>query len=121
MKKSTLLIVISLLPVYSLAGEFDEQINKACLRHAVSLVAKLKNNVINDMSSSQSDEALKVATESCQAYFKSEFSRNSETVTASVEKLNEESTEKDSSIFDAILNSETNRKPGHERLKKHKR
>jgi hypothetical protein len=122
MKKLTLLIAISLLPTYSLAGEFDEQINKACLRHAVSLVAKLKNNVINDMSSSQSDEALKVATESCQAYFKSEFNRNSETVAATaVEKQNVESAEESSSILDVLLNSEVKRKPGNERLKKHKR
>ena len=121
MKKLMLLITVTFLPGYSFANELDEQINKACLRHAVSLVAKLKNNVVNNMSSEQSDEALIIATESCQAYFKSEFNRNTESMTVSTDKKDESKGEKSSSILDVIFDSEVKRKPGNERLKNIKR
>lgn len=116
MKKITLLVAITFSPFYSFAGEFDEQINKACLRHAVSLVAKLKNNVVDNMSSQQSDEALKIATESCQAYFKNEFSRNSDTIAAAKEKQNEDD---DKDWFTELMtNSDSEKKAGNKRLER---
>jgi len=116
MKNLTLAIVISLLPTYSLADEIDDQINKACLRHAISLVGKLKNNVIDDMSDSQSDEALVVATESCQAYFKSEFSRNSDAVAAKTEEKKDE--DERGWFSRMILSEQTEKKDGHKRLER---
>ena len=117
MKKLTLLLAITLLPSYSFAGEFDEQINKACLRHAVSLVAKLKTKVVNNMSSEQSDEALIIATESCQAYFKSEFSRNPDTVTAAKAKQEEDEDDKDW-FTEMMTSGESGKKAGNKRLER---
>ena len=116
MKKLTLLIAVSLLPTYSVASEFDEQISKACLRHAVSLVAKLKNNVIDGMSSSQSDEALKIATESCQAYFKSEFSRNPNAVTTKIE--GQKSDDKKDWFTELMTGGDSSKKDGNKRLER---
>lgn len=121
MKKLTLFLLITFLPVYSFAGEFDEQINKACLKHAVSLVAKLKNDVIDDLSQEKSDEALKIATESCQAYFKNEFSRNPEAVVAATDNSMEEENNKTDWFTEKILSGDVTRKKGNERLKNFKR
>lgn len=114
MKQLSLLLSITFLPLLGFAGEFDAKINKACLRHSVSLVAKLKNNVVGDLSREKSDEALKIATESCQAYFKKEFSQNPESFANNDEDIKDE---ENSSILDAIFTSEVKRKKGNERLK----
>jgi len=74
MKPFFFLIAVSLYSSTSFANELDKQINKACLRHAVSLVAQLKSDVVENMSQEQSDKALKIATNSCHAYFIKEFS-----------------------------------------------
>lgn len=74
MKLFLFLITVSLYSSPSFADDLDKQINNACLRHAVSLVAQLKSDVVEGMSQEQSDKALKIATNSCQAYFKKEFS-----------------------------------------------
>ena len=121
MKKLTLFLLITFLPVYSFAGEFDEQINKACLRHAVSLVAKLKNDVVGDMSVKQSDEALKIATESCQAYFKNEFSHNPDTVASAKAKQEGDEDGVKDWLTEKILSGDSSRKKGNERLKNFKR
>jgi hypothetical protein len=112
------LVVLLFVSFYSssYAEDLEEQINKACLRHAVSLVTQLKTDVIKDLDKSQSDQALKIATDSCQAYFNKEFSNttisNSESTTEA-----ESSESKSSSILD-VFDSEVIRKPGNERLKK---
>ena len=122
MKKLTLLIAITFLPSYSFAGEFDEQINKACLRHAVSLVAKFKADVVEELSQKQADEALEIATASCQAYFKKEFSQNSDTIVASRNESKANNDDEDSDWFtEKILSGEVKRKKDNERLKNLKR
>lgn len=106
--------LVLLLPSLSHAADLDDQINKACLRHAVSLVAQLKSDVIDSLSQNQSDQALKIATETCQAYFKKEFSEK--TITSST---SDDTGDEDSDWFtDKILNSEVERKAGNERLMK---
>ena len=58
-----LLTTPGVLPVQFLAAEdIDTQINKACLRHAVSLVAKLKSEVVGELNEEKSNYALKLAT-----------------------------------------------------------
>jgi hypothetical protein len=124
MKVLICLSTLLLLPTYSFANDLDEQINKACLRHAVSLVSKLKTDVVGDLSQDKSEQALKLATESCQAYFKKEFSQNPEPVaTAQNTKKAEEGAEEESKMdwfTDKILNSDTSRKEGNKRLQKKK-
>lgn len=106
-------------PSVSIANNLDDQINKACLRHAVSLVAQLKNDVIGNLSQEKSDQALKLATDSCQAYFKKEFNQGSGTVANSSTKNTEKKESDDENWFaDNILNSEPVEKDGLERLKR---
>jgi hypothetical protein len=118
MKSLTLLFVLTLFPFSVSADDLDGQINKACLRHAVSLVAKLKTDVVGELNQEQSDQALKIATDSCQAYFKKEFSQNTEAI-AAVNKSQEEKEEggvKDW-LTEKILSGEVERKKGNERLR----
>lgn len=118
MKKITLLLAITLLPFTTYADEFDTQINKACLRHAVSLVARLKSDVV-ELSNEKSDQALILATESCQAYFKKEFSQNKETVAAAKEKQKEEEDDDDKDWFTEMMTSgESGKKAGNKRLER---
>lgn len=116
MKALIFLSTILLIPSVSLAGEFDEQINKACLRHSVSLVAKLKTNVVGDLSQEQTDEALKLATESCQAYFNREFNSGANSIAATTPSQKPE--EKKDSFTERWLNTESADKKGNERLKR---
>lgn len=117
----TFLFITSIvfLPTISFAQDIDDQINKACLRHAVSLVSQLKSDVIGDMDQKQSDQALKIATESCQAYFKKEFSQNPETLANTSENKKESDNEGVKDWFtEKILSNDTSRKEGNERLKR---
>lgn len=119
MKVLTFLLAITLFPTISFANDLDNQINKACLRHAVSLVARLKTEVIGELSPEKSDQALKLATESCQAYFKKEFNQNT---IATSESKNKEEGDKEKGKVDwfteKILSGDTSRKKGNKRLRK---
>jgi hypothetical protein len=101
------------------ADDTNEQINKACLRHAISLVTQLKAEVIDDMSQEQSDQTLKIATESCQAYLNKELSQDPEAI-SDTKNSNEESDDKGVKdwLTEKILNDDTSRKAGNERLMK---
>ncbi len=118
MKLFTFLFAITLFPISSFADELDNQINKACLRHAVSLVSKLKTEVVGELSQEKSDHALKLATDSCQAYLKKEFNKNPEAVAAA----SNNKTEDDDGVTDwltkKILSGDTSRKEGNNRIKK---
>ena len=112
------IIAVSCIPLSSSAEEIENQINKACLRHAVSLVSQLKSDVIGELNQSQSDQALKIATESCQAYFKKEFSQNSESIANSNDSKKQ--TADDDGVKDwlteKILSGDSSRKEGNKRL-----
>ncbi len=122
MKQLFLLLSLLSLSSISFADELDEQINKACLRHAVSLVANLKTEVVGELSKEKSDRALQLATESCQAYFKKEFSQNTAPVTTAKneETKNSESEEKGKIdwLTEKILSGDDSRKEGNKRLKR---
>lgn len=119
MRSITILLAFTFLPGLCFADELDAQIDKACLRHAVSLVAKLKNNVVTNMSSQQSEDALKLATESCQAYFKKEFSQNTNTVAAAKEKQNKSGSDDEKDWFTELMTSgEAAKKDGNKRLQR---
>jgi hypothetical protein len=123
MKSLTLLLVsFILLPFSAVADELDDQINKACLRHAVSLVSQLKTDVVGELSQDKSDQALKLATDSCQAYFKKEFSQDSEAVAVASNNKKEAENDDDGDWFtEKILSGEVTRKKGNERLRNLKR
>jgi len=95
------------------ADDTNQQIHKACLRHAISLVAQLKNDVLDYMTQEQSDQTLKIATESCQTYFNKDFT---ETVVSN-DDINDEDSDW---LTDKIINGDVERKSGNKRLmKKH--
>ena len=102
------------------ADDIATQINKACLRHAVSLVARLKADVIGELSQSQSDRALNIATESCEAYFMREFGqqpiarkngKNGETDADAKEKS-------EKSSMDKWLDDSAEKKKGQKRIER---
>lgn len=112
-KKAFLVLLFVSFYSAAYAGDLEEQINKACLRHAVSLVTQLKTDVVKDLDQNQSDQALKIATDSCQAYFNKEFSETAISNNDSDNKQTDSLTEK-------ILSGEVVRKDGNKRLlKKH--
>tara|TARA_R110000782_G_scaffold15189_5_gene44566 strand:- start:2762 stop:3127 length:366 start_codon:yes stop_codon:yes gene_type:complete len=109
------IFVLSLCSSTSYADETKTQINKACLRHAVSLVAQLKADVVNNLTQAQSDQALKIATDSCQAYFNKEFSGTPVATVASTEESKKSYTD---SFTEKFLNSDAKKKDGNKRLMK---
>jgi len=104
------------------------RIDNACLRQAVSLVNQLKSEIYTDMDSTQSNKIVKLATSTCRTQFNQ--MNNQEAVAATTptkaEKTGDEKTasaeeeSSDRSIFD-ILKEKPVRKPGNERLSRHKK
>ncbi len=96
-----------------------KKIDNACLRQAVSLVNQLKTEIYTDMDSTQSNKIVKLATTTC----RQQFSKiEAEQAVAAIEPAKEKQAEEeksDGSIFD-IFTKEVERKPGNERLRKHK-
>ncbi len=123
MKTFSFLLIIVFFPSVGFSENIDNQINKACLRHAVSLVSKLKMEVIGNISQEKSEQALKLATDSCQAYFKKEFSQHPDSVATA--SNNDKAEKEDGSVKDwlteKILSDDVTRKKGNERLKNMKR
>lgn len=110
------LYFIFVLALYSsapYAAETETQINKGCLRHAASLVAQLKADVINNLTQAQTDQALKIATDSCQAYLNKEFADTPEATVAS----SEDSKKRYADDFtEKFLNDDSEKKDGNKRL-----
>ncbi len=96
------------------ANDTNETVNKACLRQAISLVNQLKADVIDNMSQEQSDQTLKIATVTCQAYLNKEL-KNSELTSNS--KATGDSDDEDW-LTKKILSGEVERKAGNKRLMK---
>jgi hypothetical protein len=115
MRAFTFLLAIIFFPTLSFSDELDKQINKACLRHAVSFVTTLKTDVIGELSQEKSDQALKLETDSCQAYFKKEFNQN--TVDVSTAKNTKETSEcKVDWLSVNLLSGDSSSKEGNKRL-----
>ncbi len=96
------------------------RIDNACLRQAVSLVNQLKSELYTDMDSTQSNKIVKLATSTCRTQFNQ---TNNQQAVAAIEPAKKETAEEESSdrsIFD-IFTEEPVRKPGNERLRKHKK
>ena len=96
------------------------RIDNACLRQAVSLVNQLKSELYTDMDSTQSNKIVELATSTCRTQFNQ---TNNQQAVAAIEPAKKETAEEESSdrsIFD-IFTEEPVRKPGNERLRKHKK
>ncbi len=119
-----LILCMLLLLSVSLNAETSDntkkQIDSACLRQAVALVNQLKSDMYTDMDSSQSNKIVKMATSTCRTQFNP---TNNQQAVAAIEPAKKETAEEESSdrsIFD-IFTEEPVRKPGNERLRKHKK
>lgn len=101
------------------AGTAGKGVSKTCLQHAVSLVDQLKADVFPDMNESQSNEALRLATENCNKYFNNENSNQVKVNTSGNQgKVTAGSEEESSDWFtNYILNGEAADKEGNRRLK----
>jgi len=101
------------------------RIDNACLRQAISLVNQLRSELYPDMDSTQSNKIVKLATSTCRTQFNQ---TNNQQAVAAIEPAKKEIPEaatpeeesSDRSIFD-ILTEKPVRKPGNERLRKHKK
>ncbi len=96
------------------------RIDNACLKQAVSLVNQLKSELYTDMDSTQSNKIVKLATSTCRTQFNQ---TNNQQAVAAIEPVKNEQAEEEkeeSSIFD-IFTEKAERKPGNERLRKHKK
>ena len=113
-------LVLSLFSVSLQAETTTQEIDRACLKQAVTLVNELKSEVLVDMNSTQSNKILKLATTTCRDQFNQAETKQSiiaEAESAREEKPGEE--EKSGDWFtDHILSGEVSDKKGNERLKR---
>ena len=93
----------------------NKNVDRACLKRAVTLVNQLKSDVYVDMDSIQSNKILKLATATCKGEFNQTETRQSIAAVKSVKDK-----ESDYSILD-ILSKDVERKPGNDRLKRLKK
>ena len=103
-----------LAPVNLYAETIEQQIDRSCLKQAVTLVNQLKSEVYVDMDSTQSNKILKLATATCRTQF-----NQAETKQSIISATESEEEEKSGDWFtDHILSGEVSDKKGNERLKR---
>jgi len=93
--------------------ETEQNIDRACLRQAITLVSEIKSEIYADMDSIQSNKILKLATDTCRKQFSQADARKS---VAAVESAEE--TKSDDWFTDHILHGEITEKAGNKRLKR---
>ena len=100
------------------AETMEQQIDRACLKQAVTLVNELKSEVYVDMDSMQSNTILKMAAATCSQEFNhAELKQSVTAIEPAKDKQAEE--EKSSDWFtDHILSGEVSDKAGNKRLKR---
>ena len=114
MKK--LLFILLVIPVLSFAEEdLDAKLTQACERHSASLVARIKSDVINNISQTEAQQMMDLSVESCTAYFRRVFNQQA---VAQTETKKEESEEEKGWLSDKIFTGDGERNKGHERLQR---
>ena len=112
MKKFLLLFIIITPSVYAETSE--EAINNACLKQAVSLAQKLKADMFTTMDSEQTDNVIRLSTESC----KQQFAAKETKQTLSQSEEEDEKSSGGDWFTQMILSGETPDKAGNKRLKR---
>lgn len=103
-----------LAPVNLYAETIEQQIDRNCLKQAVTLVNQLTSEVYLDMDSTQSNKILKLATATCRTQF-----NQAKTKQSIISATESEEEEKSGDWFtDHILSGEVSDKKGNERLKR---
>lgn len=94
-------------------SETEQNIDRACLKQAVTLVNELKSEVYVDMDSTQSNKILKLATATCRKQFSRAEAGQSVATVESAEEA-----KSDDWFTDHILQGEVAKKKGNKRLKR---
>ena len=69
MKLISTIFIFTLASANLYAESIEQDIHRACLEQAITLVNELKSEVYVDMDSTQSNKILKLATETCRHQF----------------------------------------------------
>ena len=96
----------------------NQDIDKVCLKHAVSLVNHLNTEIMVDINQIQSDKILELTTENCKQHF---YDAENENITKAknIEQSDKEDTEdKEDWFTEKILTGEVPDKAGNKRLKR---
>ena len=118
MKLISTIFSFTLASVNLYAETMEQQIDRACLKQAVTLVNELKSEVYVDMDSMQSNTILKMAAATCRQQFAKAETRQSLTA---IEPTKDEQAEEEKSgdwFTDHILSGEVSDKAGNKRLKR---
>ncbi len=118
MKLISTIFIFTLTSANLYAQTDEHQIDRACLKQAITLVNELKSEVYLDMDSMQSNKILKLATATCRAQFNQTEMQQS---VATIEPAKEEKPEEEKSgdwFTDYILSGESADKKGNKRLKR---
>ena len=102
-----------------LADEMSDSIHKTCLKHAVSVVEKLKASSDYELSSEALHGILRITTDDCKQQFAGKPEQAAVAKVQEQEKKQEKEEEDSGDWFtDRILNSDASRKDGNKRLEK---
>ena len=103
------------------AATTDRETSKTCLRQAISLVNRLKSEILADLDEAQSNEILRLATENCNKYF-NDGALNPANAGKAAEKADITASDKegepDDWLTEHILKGEAADKEGNQRLKR---
>ncbi len=118
MKLISTIFIFTLASANLYAESIEQDIHRACLKQAITLVNELKSEVYVDMDSTQSNKILKLATETCRHQFSQAEVKQSIAVVESAEEDKPEEEKSGDWFTDHILSGETADKKGNERLKR---
>ncbi|MCK5432759.1 MAG: hypothetical protein KAJ03_08445 [Gammaproteobacteria bacterium] len=96
-----------------ISEETNKNIDRACLKQAITLVNQLKSDIYIDMDSTQSNKILKLATATCRQQFGQADAGQSFATAESAEEA-----KSDDWFTDYILHGEVANKKGNKRLKR---
>ena len=100
------------------AGTVETEIDRACLKQAITLVNELKSEVFPELNSTQSNKILKLATATCRQQFAKAETKQSITAAAPAKEEKPDEEKPGDWFTDFVLSGEVADKKGNERLKR---
>ncbi len=89
-----------------------QDIDKICLKHAVSVVDQLNSEILPKLEKDQLNNILRITTENCKKYF------NNDDDGKAVVSANNDDEDSEDWFTEKILKGDTSRKEGNKRLKR---
>lgn len=113
MKYSALLLIFFAPCV--VAEQTDGDVNKTCLKHAISVTDQLREQLSTDLDKSQLNTILRITSEDCKNFFA--IAPQQTTVKQTKNEENDDADEESGDWFtEKILGGDTSRKEGNKRL-----